>query len=216
MPPGTPGDAPGLDPAFFLPPVAAPGPGRRVGMWLRGCSKRCPGCVSPGLWEEDPSNFRGAAEAAKEIMSLARRDQCGGLTVSGGEPHGRRGAPAGLVKAVAPAVPDVLVFSGRPREERELNRPEIRLAACLADGAFEEDDPPRRPEGLGQPEHDRLFPRPGRGVRKLEAGEEGRAPAGPPPRHGRRDTVSTKLPPPTIRIKTRDKKTGDRHEQKNA
>jgi hypothetical protein len=54
------------------------------------------------------------------------------------------GGPGGARQSLAPAIPDVLVFSGRPREEWELNCPEIRLAARLVDGAFEEDNP--RPE----------------------------------------------------------------------
>ena len=38
----------GLNRVHF--PVTALGPGRRVGIWLQGCSIRCPGCMSLDTW----------------------------------------------------------------------------------------------------------------------------------------------------------------------
>src|SRR3546814_9784731 len=34
-------------------PVTALGPGRRIGLWLQGCSIRCPGCISVDTWAHD-------------------------------------------------------------------------------------------------------------------------------------------------------------------
>ena len=35
-------------------PVTTLGPGLQAGIWTRGCSLRCPGCISPDTWEPDP------------------------------------------------------------------------------------------------------------------------------------------------------------------
>ncbi len=37
-------------------PVTSLGPGRRVVLWVAGCRKRCPGCISPEM--QDPANGR--------------------------------------------------------------------------------------------------------------------------------------------------------------
>ncbi|HSV19446.1 MAG TPA: 4Fe-4S cluster-binding domain-containing protein, partial [Casimicrobiaceae bacterium] len=36
-------------------PVTVLGPGKRIGLWLQGCSIHCPGCVSQDTWSADPS-----------------------------------------------------------------------------------------------------------------------------------------------------------------
>ena len=42
-----------LNKAHF--PVTALGPGRRIGIWVQGCSIQCPGCVSLDTWKPDRS-----------------------------------------------------------------------------------------------------------------------------------------------------------------
>ena len=46
-------------------PVTVLGPGRRLGLWVQGCSIRCPGCASEDTW--DP-----AAGRDLEVAALAR------------------------------------------------------------------------------------------------------------------------------------------------
>ena len=31
-------------------PVTTLGPGKRIGIWMQGCSIRCPGCISADTW----------------------------------------------------------------------------------------------------------------------------------------------------------------------
>ncbi len=38
-----------VDRLYF--PVTTLGPGERVVVWTCGCTKRCPGCANPELWE---------------------------------------------------------------------------------------------------------------------------------------------------------------------
>ena len=71
--------------ARMLAPVHALGPGRRVALWTQGCRRRCRGCISPELRppgrEEVPEPL-----LASIIRETADREDCGGLTVSGGDP----------------------------------------------------------------------------------------------------------------------------------
>jgi anaerobic ribonucleoside-triphosphate reductase activating protein len=91
-------------------PVTALGPGRRVGLWLQGCSIRCAGCISPDTWTPD----RGATTVGEVIRRLeAWADQADGLTVSGGEPFDQPDALAevlGAWRSLSDA--SILVFSG--------------------------------------------------------------------------------------------------------
>lgn len=41
-----------VDRIYF--PVTTLGPGERVVVWTCGCTKRCPGCANPELWETRP------------------------------------------------------------------------------------------------------------------------------------------------------------------
>ena len=40
-------------------PVTVLGPGRRIGIWLQGCSIHCKGCVSQDTWAADPGRTVG-------------------------------------------------------------------------------------------------------------------------------------------------------------
>ncbi len=66
-------------------PVTVLGPGKRIGIWLQGCSIRCPGCISQDTWE---SNISSECEI-DDILEWCRRitmNKLDGVTISGGEP----------------------------------------------------------------------------------------------------------------------------------
>lgn len=96
-------------------PVTALGPGRRLGIWLQGCSIRCPGCISLDTWDSAIGlvEHEHLLAAASEYASVAD-----GLTVSGGEPFDQ---PAQLISLLTHwrIVSDrsVLVFTGRELAE---------------------------------------------------------------------------------------------------
>ena len=64
-------------------PVTALGPGRRIGLWVQGCSIRCAGCISLDTWAPGKGSTTVAA-VAEVIMRWI--DEADGLTISGGEP----------------------------------------------------------------------------------------------------------------------------------
>lgn len=74
-------------------PVTVLGYGRRIGIWLQGCSIRCPSCCSIDTWEAD----EGRAMAVESLMDWcleASSAGVDGITISGGEPFDQ---PDGLL-----------------------------------------------------------------------------------------------------------------------
>jgi len=92
-------------------PVTTLGPGRRLGVWLQGCSIRCPGCISVDTWDEG-SGMIDAEELLRAVDLHAR--EADGLTVSGGEPFEQPAALASLLtRWRASSDGSTLVFTGR-------------------------------------------------------------------------------------------------------
>lgn len=97
-------------------PVTTLGYGKRIGIWLQGCSIRCPGCISRDTWD-----FRTNTAISIEALAaslgpwLSRAD---GVTISGGEPFDQPEALAALVERLRRCQPgDILVYSGYAREQ---------------------------------------------------------------------------------------------------
>jgi anaerobic ribonucleoside-triphosphate reductase activating protein len=95
-------------------PVTTLGPGRRVGIWLQGCSIRCPGCISADTWHATLG--RTTVEAVIEAL-LPWLSEAEGITVSGGEPFDQPEALKVLLRKLRRLTPaDILVYSGHPFE----------------------------------------------------------------------------------------------------
>jgi anaerobic ribonucleoside-triphosphate reductase activating protein len=126
------------------PFVSNLGPGKRIGIWVQGCSLHCPGCISPELAERKASSAREVDNIAHEISELAHGHD--GITISGGEPFEQAGPLARLVRLVRQTTNlDILVYSGYSIED-------IRAGSCamrsllssidiLIDGRFEVETP---------------------------------------------------------------------------
>jgi anaerobic ribonucleoside-triphosphate reductase activating protein len=121
-------------------PVTALGPGRRVGLWLQGCSIRCPGCISVDTWDPGVGTMP-VAEVLDRLSALA--SEADGLTVSGGEPFDQPDALAAVLahwRAVAGT--PTLVFTGREFDDVQAwlsNHP--GLVDALVTGPFHSDLP---------------------------------------------------------------------------
>jgi anaerobic ribonucleoside-triphosphate reductase activating protein len=96
-------------------PVTTLGPGRRIGIWLQGCSIRCPGCISSDTWAAKTPDL--------EVSELLERlgfwlQECDGVTISGGEPFEQPEALGSLLRELRRSKDtNILVYSGRPLEE---------------------------------------------------------------------------------------------------
>jgi anaerobic ribonucleoside-triphosphate reductase activating protein len=92
-------------------PVQALGPGKRIGVWLQGCSIRCPGCISLDTWEAG----QGTTFVEEVLSALAVwAPDADGLTISGGEPLDQPQALASLLAGWRSlSSTPVLLFTGR-------------------------------------------------------------------------------------------------------
>ena len=103
-------------------PVTALGPGRRVGLWVQGCSIHCPGCGSLDTWDPTSGEIADTAALAAQIAALVAEERLTGMTITGGEPTEQSDALADLVTRLRRLVEatgdtglepvDVLVFTG--------------------------------------------------------------------------------------------------------
>lgn len=125
--------------ARMLYPVRVLGPGERIGLWLSGCPRACPGCSNPELWQQRESQ-RISVERLSELMHrLAEGRQVDGITITGGEPLLQGEELALLLEMTADITADVLIYTGYTLEEaRALPGAAQVLArtAVLIDGPY--------------------------------------------------------------------------------
>jgi anaerobic ribonucleoside-triphosphate reductase activating protein len=128
-------------------PVTALGPGRRVGIWLQGCSIRCAGCASLDTWAPDP-RLDTTIDALMRWIGALPVDEIDGFTLSGGEPFDQPDALTALLgalaawRAVHDRAADILAFSGYPLARLERRYPGVLagLDAVIAE-PFRRDRP---------------------------------------------------------------------------
>jgi anaerobic ribonucleoside-triphosphate reductase activating protein len=100
-------------------PVTVLGPGRRIGLWLQGCSIQCPGCMSRDTWPFDEHRAI-SVEAIVEWCRHVAQDQIDGITISGGEPFDQPEGLSDLLdrldawRRTLPSPLDLLAYSGYP------------------------------------------------------------------------------------------------------
>lgn len=66
-------------------PLEVLGPGKRVGIWLQGCTIHCNGCLSPDTWAFDEDAFMCFRELRTQLNAFIKLNP-DGVTISGGEP----------------------------------------------------------------------------------------------------------------------------------
>ncbi len=95
-------------------PIKSLGPGLRIGIWLQGCSIRCPGCISLDTW----ATGRGKTTVERVVQAIEPwLDRADGFTISGGEPFDQPRALFHLLQAIRSRHEgDILVYSGHPLE----------------------------------------------------------------------------------------------------
>lgn len=121
--------------------VTALGSGRRFAVWVQGCFRRCPGCISPDTWNPEDGYEKDSEELAEEIL----RSGCDGITISGGEPFLQAEALADVILRVRQAKDmGVIIYTGSTLEELKAQKTEeirhlLELCDLLVDGAYIEE-----------------------------------------------------------------------------
>lgn len=92
-------------------PVTTLGHGRRIVIWMQGCSIRCPGCITAATWVGDPEraiSTTSLVDGMQDWWALAD-----GLTISGGEPLDQADEVRELIVRVRQLMSgDILLYSG--------------------------------------------------------------------------------------------------------
>lgn len=114
-------------------PVYTLGPGKRVGIWLSGCNKRCEGCGNPELWDSGYGKDLSPAEIMEIVREFASSDEVDGFTISGGEPFLQKEELALLLSMLSEISEDILVYTGYKAEEITADLSDI---AVLIDGEY--------------------------------------------------------------------------------
>lgn len=114
------------------------GPGSRSVVWVRGCSRRCPGCIASPILDDGPALVLEATELVDRV--LATEDE--GVTFSGGEPFEQAQAVAEVATALHAAGRSVMVYTGHTLAQLRADpRPAVAallgVTDILVDGPFE-------------------------------------------------------------------------------
>lgn len=130
--------------ARILYPVKVLGPGNRIGLWLSGCHRGCPGCSNPELWEQREEQRISVQRLSEILHRLAEEHTVDGITITGGEPFEQTGEMHGLLTLIGDITADVLIYTGFALEELEARGdPETAAAlgwtAVLIDGAYRQE-----------------------------------------------------------------------------
>ena len=129
-------------------PVTALGPGNRLVLWVAGCGRSCPGCISPEMQPADAGRAVPVSRLAERILKIDM--PLSGVTVSGGEPFDQAEPLAVLLETLREARPDwnVLLYTGYLLGELEPRKDTaglLRLVDILVDGPYRCDLPQTHP-----------------------------------------------------------------------
>ena len=96
------------------------GPGKRAAIWFQGCTRNCPGCMSPS---SRPLNGGRKTIVEKVVNAILHLENIEGITISGGEPFLQLDALYSLVKNIKNNSDlSIIVYTGYTINElRKLN-----------------------------------------------------------------------------------------------
>ena len=83
-------------------PLHSLGPGKRIGIWLQGCSLACDGCMSKHTWDKEAGHSYSRQEILKKVENIYSDSNTNvdGITFSGGEPFEQGDSFISLVKHI--------------------------------------------------------------------------------------------------------------------
>ncbi len=120
-------------------PVLTLGYGKRLGVWVQGCRRRCRDCISPDMQPFSRNYVLTAEQILDRIPEHAPVD---GLTISGGEPFEQAEGMLELIELFRGRYSeDILVYTGYTIEElhhKESDQMEeiLKNIAVLVDGQY--------------------------------------------------------------------------------
>ena len=119
---------------FWHFPVVTLGPGRRLGIWLQGCSIHCDGCIAPENQPFDEAFMMTVDELMNETADAL--NEADGVTISGGEPLDQKDALQCLLSEInRRGNDDILIYSGYTKSRVLEKFPELScfVAALISE-----------------------------------------------------------------------------------
>lgn len=113
------------------------GPGFRLGIWVQGCKRNCPGCFN----EEVCTANGGIQMTIEQIVTLLEKQNYDGIAISGGEPFDQEAELSLLLKEAKAKGKSTLVFTGYIYDQIHTTE-SIKYCDYLIDGPFIKDIPP--------------------------------------------------------------------------
>jgi anaerobic ribonucleoside-triphosphate reductase activating protein len=138
--------------ATIVDDTEAEGPGRRLALWVQGCTIRCAGCCNPEMFVADGGSEMALDEIVSRLTAAAGIE---GISILGGEPFEQAAGVAELARVVRHRGLTVMVYTGYTIGElRERARETPAVTELLAeidllvDGRYDRDRPePPPPAG---------------------------------------------------------------------
>ena len=120
-------------------PIETLGPGKRIGIWMVGCTRHCIGCSNPELWSQEGWPSIDVESVVIMVESILHNHMVDGITISGGEPMDQAEELSLLVERLSRYTEDILVYTGYTYEElcRDPQREQVlNSIAVLVDGDY--------------------------------------------------------------------------------
>lgn len=96
----------------ILAPITTLGPGKRLVIWTKGCSKHCINCANPELWSIEGARNYPVDEIAQIVKNILCSGQITGITISGGDPLEQKEEFLLLIQELVLLTDDILVYTG--------------------------------------------------------------------------------------------------------
>lgn len=127
--------------ARILYPVQVLGPGKRIGIWVCGCNRKCPGCSNPELWKQKEEYEIQISQLLDLFNHILLSNPIDGFTISGGEPFLQPEELSSLIEEIALISRDILIYTGFTLQElHDLKNPFIEKTlstiSVLIDGPY--------------------------------------------------------------------------------
>ena len=111
------------------------GPGKRLLLFLKGCSIHCKGCVNEHLWPFEG----GTMIEAQTIVELCCQENLDGVTIHGGEPLDQADELIELVKKIKNQNLTVILFTGYIKKQLNNVQKSIwNMSDIVVAGRFDE------------------------------------------------------------------------------
>ena len=96
----------------LLYPITSLGPGERLVIWTVGCSKHCPHCANPELWQSNPAKDIDVNKLYDLIIQSVKGKRIDGITITGGDPMEQISELTKLLTLLNEITDDILVYTG--------------------------------------------------------------------------------------------------------